>query len=125
MFDFGIGYTEIFILAVVAVIVIGPKDLPRVLRALGKTLAKMRGMAREFQGHLDAAMREAGLDEVKKEISNLKNINPVEPVRKNIVSEARKQEEDFRKLFGEVPAQGSSAASPSSAGTSDTRAAAP
>ena len=62
MFDFGFGYSEMFVVAVVAIIVIGPKDLPKVLRALGKTVAKMRGMAREFQGHLDSAMKEAGLD---------------------------------------------------------------
>lgn len=104
MFDFGIGFPELVVIAVVAVIVIGPKDLPRVLRAFGKTLAKMRGMAREFQGHLDSAMKEAGLDEVKKEFNNLKNINPIEPVKKDVVSEAKKQEDDFKKLFGEVPA---------------------
>ena len=79
MFDFGIGYTEIFVIAVVAVIVIGPKDLPRVLRAIGKTVGKMRGMAREFQGHLDSAIRDAGLDDVKKEIQGLKNINMIDP----------------------------------------------
>ena len=70
MFDFGIGYTELVVIALVAIIVIGPKDLPSVLRAFGRTMTKMRGMAREFQGHLDAAMKEAGLDEVKKEIFN-------------------------------------------------------
>ena len=57
MFDFGVGYSELFLIAVVAIIVIGPKDLPKVLQAFGKTVAKMRGMAREFQGHLDGAMR--------------------------------------------------------------------
>jgi sec-independent protein translocase protein TatB len=113
MFDFGVGYTEMFLIAVVAIIVIGPKDLPRVLRALGKMVAKMRGMAREFQGHLDSAMREAGLDEVKKEFDNLKSINPVETVKKDIVSETKKQEDDFKKLFGDPPAaEGSAAARP-------------
>jgi sec-independent protein translocase protein TatB len=105
MFDFGLGYTEIFVIAVVAIIVIGPKDLPRVLRALGKTVAKMRGMAREFQGHLDSAMKETGFDEVKKEFDNLKSsANVIEPVKKTVVSEAKKQEDDFKKMFGEVPA---------------------
>ena len=105
MFDFGIGYTEMFLIAVVAIIVIGPKDLPRVLRALGKTVAKMRGMAREFQGHLDGAMKEAGLDDVKKEFENIKNsANIVEPVKKDAVSDVKKQEDDFKKLFGETPA---------------------
>jgi sec-independent protein translocase protein TatB len=104
MFDFGFGYTELFVIAVVAIIVIGPKDLPRVLRAFGKTVAKMRGMAREFQGHLDSAMKEVGIDEVKKEFDNIKNsANIIEPVKKSAVDEVKKQEDDFKKLFGEVP----------------------
>jgi len=104
MFDFGFGYTEMFVVAVVAIIVIGPKDLPRVLRAFGKTVAKMRGMAREFQGHLDSAMKDAGIDEVKKEFDNIKSsANIIEPVKKTVVNETKKQEDDFKKLFGEVP----------------------
>ena len=72
MFDFGVGYSELFVLAIVAVIVIGPKDLPKVLRAFGKTMQKMRGMAREFQGHLDSAMKDACLEDVKREFQGLK-----------------------------------------------------
>lgn len=102
MFDFGVGYTEMFLIAVVAIIVIGPKDLPRVLRAFGKTVAKMRGMAREFQGHLDSAMKEAGLEDVKREIQGLKTIGTTDPVaRKPAVDERRKAEDDFKKFFGE------------------------
>ncbi|WP_119391840.1 Sec-independent protein translocase protein TatB [Taklimakanibacter lacteus] len=117
MFDFGIGYTELVVVALVAVIVIGPKDLPKVLRAFGRTMQKVRGMAREFQGHLDQAMREAGVDEIKKEITNLKSMNPVEDVKKEInsisaanpiptvakdlASDLKKQDDDFKKYFGE------------------------
>jgi sec-independent protein translocase protein TatB len=117
MFDFGIGYTEILVIALVAIIVIGPKDLPKVLRAFGRTMQKVRGMAREFQGHLDQAMREAGVDDIKKEINNLKTMNPVEDVKKEINSisasnpiptvakdlsaELKKQDDDFKKYFGE------------------------
>ncbi|MFO1033155.1 MAG: Sec-independent protein translocase protein TatB [Hyphomicrobiales bacterium] len=68
MFDFGVGYSELFVLALVAVIVIGPKDLPRVLRTFGQFMAKARGMAREFQTHVDAAMKDAGVSELKKDI---------------------------------------------------------
>jgi sec-independent protein translocase protein TatB len=112
MFDFGVGYTEMFLIAVVAIIVIGPKDLPRVLRTFGKTIGKMRGMAREFQGHLDSAMKEAGLHDVKKEFNNLKNVNPMESVKKDIVSDVKKQEDDFKKLFGDVPAAPADASKP-------------
>lgn len=72
MFDFGVGYTELFVLALVAVIVIGPKDLPRVLRMFGQFMQKARGMAREFQGHVDAAMKESGVDEIRKDITSAK-----------------------------------------------------
>jgi sec-independent protein translocase protein TatB len=107
MFDFGIGYTEILVIAVVAVIVIGPKDLPKVLRAFGRTMAKMRGMAREFQGHLDQAMREVGLDEVKKEVQNLKSTvtsagEPVTAAKTEIAQSIKKEENDFSKYFGEI-----------------------
>ncbi len=119
MFDFGIGYTELVVIALVAVIVIGPKDLPKVLRAFGRSMQKVRGMAREFQGHLDQAMREAGVDDIKKEINNLKTMNPVEDVKKEINSisaaanpipavakdlgaDLKKQDDDFKKYFGEI-----------------------
>ncbi len=50
MFDFGIGYTELFVIGVVAIIVIGPKDLPRRAACGGQTVAKMRGMAPRVPG---------------------------------------------------------------------------
>lgn len=105
MFDFGFGYSEMFVIAVVAIIVIGPKDLPRVLRALGKTVGKMRGMAREFQGHLDSALKDTGFDEVKKEFDNIRNAgNIAEPTKKPVVvDERKKQEDDFRRYFGSIP----------------------
>jgi sec-independent protein translocase protein TatB len=71
-FDFGVGYSELFVLAVLAIIVIGPKDLPKVLRTFGKFMNKARGMAREFQGHVDAAMKDTGVDTLKKDIADLK-----------------------------------------------------
>src|SRR5215208_6339212 len=95
MFDFGIGYTELLVIAVVAIIVIGPKDLPKVLRAFGRTMAKVRGMAREFQGHLDAAMRESGLDEVRREVQSIRSINPVA----DVAADLKQQESDFKKSF--------------------------
>jgi sec-independent protein translocase protein TatB len=73
MFDFGVGYSELFVLAVIAVIVIGPKDLPKVLRAFGQFSRKAKGMAREFQGHVDAAMKDAGVDGLKKDLAEIKS----------------------------------------------------
>jgi sec-independent protein translocase protein TatB len=73
-FDFGVGYSELLVLAVLAVIVIGPKDLPKVLRVFGQFMRKARGMAREFQGHVDAAMKESGVDGLKKDINEIKSV---------------------------------------------------
>ena len=72
MFDFGIGSTELLVVVVVALLVVGPKDLPRLLRTIGNFVAKVRGLAREFQGHLDEAMRETGIDEVKDNVTKMK-----------------------------------------------------
>ena len=66
MFD--IGWQELFIVAVLALLVIGPKDLPRALRTMGKWVRKARVMARDFQGGLDDVMREAELDDVKNQL---------------------------------------------------------
>jgi sec-independent protein translocase protein TatB len=67
MFDIDAG--KILVVGVVALLVIGPKDLPRVLRTVGQTVGKMRRMASEFQNQFMEAIKEADLEDVKKEIS--------------------------------------------------------
>jgi sec-independent protein translocase protein TatB len=69
MFD--IGWSELLLIGIVALVVIGPKDLPKVLRALGTMMSKVRSMASEFQGQFQDAMREAELSELKKEAEKL------------------------------------------------------
>ena len=66
MFDF--AWSEMAIVAVIALIVIGPKELPQVLRTVRGWIGAARGMAREFQGHVDDMMRDSGIDEVRKSI---------------------------------------------------------
>ena len=63
---FGIDSGEILIIAVVALVVIGPKDLPRVMRTIGNFVGKARGMAKHFRSGLDTMMREAELEEMEK-----------------------------------------------------------
>jgi sec-independent protein translocase protein TatB len=75
MFDFGIGSTELMLIAVVALIVIGPRDLPKVLRTVGQVMTKVRAMAREFQGHIEDAAKDTGLDDLKKDISKATNFD--------------------------------------------------
>ncbi len=64
MFD--IGSTELLLVAIVALIVVGPKDLPRLLRTVGQWVAKARGTARHFKTGLDTMMREAELEEMQR-----------------------------------------------------------
>jgi sec-independent protein translocase protein TatB len=69
MFD--IGWDELLIIAIVALVVIGPKDLPHAFRIAGRWMARARTMAREFQSHVDELMRESELDDLKREISDV------------------------------------------------------
>lgn len=71
MFD--IAWSEFLVVAVVALVVVGPKDLPALLRTVGKTVASLRRMAGEFQGQFNEAMREAELDDLKNEVTGLKD----------------------------------------------------
>ena len=66
MFD--IGWQELFILAVLAIIVIGPKDLPSAIRTISKGIRKARSMARDLQDGMDDVIREAELDDLKEKI---------------------------------------------------------
>jgi sec-independent protein translocase protein TatB len=69
MFDFSWG--ELLLIGVVALIVIGPKELPAVLRAIGQWVGKIRRMAGEFQSQFHEAMREAEMADLKKEVDEL------------------------------------------------------
>jgi len=64
---FGVDTSELFLIAVVALVFIGPKDLPRALRSLGKWVGKIRGMARHFNAGVETMIREAELEEMEKQ----------------------------------------------------------
>ena len=87
MFD--IGWGELLLIGIVALIAIGPKELPGALRTLGQWMAKLRRMASEFQGQFHEAMREAELADLKKQVDEMTtqaqsyaNFDPVGEVRK-------------------------------------------
>ncbi len=95
MFD--IGWSELVVIAVVALIAIGPKELPAVLRTVGQYMGKIRRMASEFQGQFQEAMREAEMADLKKSVDEMtdtakgvhdsfSNFDPLADVKKEVDS---------------------------------------
>jgi sec-independent protein translocase protein TatB len=91
MFD--IGWSELLVIGIVALIVIGPKELPGVLRAVGQYMTKIRRMASDFQGQFQEAMREAEVADLKKQIDDMTDtaksyteFDPIASVRNEIES---------------------------------------
>ena len=76
MFDL-FSWSHIVILLVVALVVVGPKDLPRLMHMAGKWAGKARAMASEFRKSFDEMARQTELDELRKEIEDLKKNNPI------------------------------------------------
>lgn len=74
MFD--IGWPELMLIMVVALIVIGPKDLPAAIRTVTTIIRKMRGLASEFQDGLESIARESGIDEAKKSVDDIISYDP-------------------------------------------------
>ena len=68
----GVGTPELVVIAVVALLVVGPKDLPIMLRKLGQFTAKMRGLASEFRASFDEMARQSELDELRREVEALR-----------------------------------------------------
>lgn len=85
------------VVAVVAIIVVGPKDLPKMLRSFGKVMGNMRRMAGDFQKQFDDAVREAELDEVKN-IASGKGFAPLDDVKKA----ADKYNRDFKQSIADA-----------------------
>ncbi len=86
MFNFGWG--EIVLIGIVALIAIGPKELPTVLRTVGQMLGKVRRMANEFQGQFQEALREADIADLKKHaedvVNDISSFDPTAETRKEI-----------------------------------------
>jgi sec-independent protein translocase protein TatB len=74
------GATELIFLAAVALIVVGPKDLPVLMRKVGQWVAKMRGLAAEFRSSFDELARQSELDELRKEVEALRNTRIPDPL---------------------------------------------
>jgi sec-independent protein translocase protein TatB len=79
-----LGFNEIVILGILALVVVGPKDLPLLFRKLGQWTAKLRGMAQEFRTGFDELARQAELDELKREVDALRRTTSLQEIRSEI-----------------------------------------
>lgn len=79
-----IGWTEMLVIAVVMIVVVGPKDLPKMLRTFGRTTTKLRAMAGDFQKQFNEALKEAELEDVKKSVDALRSLNPANEIKKSL-----------------------------------------
>jgi sec-independent protein translocase protein TatB len=79
MFD--IGWSELLVIAVVAIIVVGPKELPRLMRTFGHYVGKVRAMASDFQRQFEEAVRDSEIDEVRKAMQELHAQTPAMDLR--------------------------------------------
>jgi sec-independent protein translocase protein TatB len=113
MFD--IGWSEVLVIAVVAVIVVGPKELPRMLRAFGKTMGQVRRTANDFKRQFDEALREAereaGLDDAKKQLQAL-NKDPFKDAKKDFDDTMRRAATPNSPTGKPAPAAPSAATAP-------------
>jgi len=106
MFD--ISWTEFLLIGVVALIFIGPKELPAVLRTLGQWTRRVRSMAADFQSQFQEAMREAEMADLKKQVDDMaqdfKDFDPLKSVRTDVESAGRDIERSLTSAPDEKPA---------------------
>lgn len=114
---FGIDSPELLVIAIVALVVIGPKELPNMLRSWGKWMAQARAMASEFRGHVDDMVRQSELDEVKKQLESapgldLQALDPTKEIRSVIqegMADGQKAIEQAKSAFDNPLAEPESA----------------
>lgn len=88
-----VGASELIVIAIVALIVVGPKDLPILLRRFGQFMAKLRGMANEFRASFDEMARQSELDDLRKE---------VEAMRRGQFGDLTDHNQEMRSTIGEI-----------------------
>lgn len=94
MFD--IGWTELLVIAIVMIVVVGPKDLPPMLRAFGKMTGNLRKMAGDFRAQFEEALKETELDDVRKTITDAhQNLNPTNALR-DAINPLRQMGQDIK-----------------------------
>ncbi len=99
----GIGGGELVVIAVVALIVVGPKDLPKMLRQLGRFVGKMRSMADEFRSSFEDMARQSELDELRKEVDALRAGKAISPVLEDVTTQMHAIGSDINSAIRPTP----------------------
>ncbi|MDX2144641.1 MAG: Sec-independent protein translocase protein TatB [Rhodospirillaceae bacterium] len=120
-----LAWSEIAVIGLVAVLILGPKELPKAMRAVAQFMRKARKLAGEFQGHWNDAMRESELDEVKKTVQKISSTNLGSEVEKFIdpsgefarelddtIGQTRREIEGATQLNAPAPVAATPAATP-------------
>ena len=102
-----VGWTELLVIAVIMIVVVGPKDLPPMIRAFGKMTARLRRTAGEFRAQFDEALREAELDDLRQSVEDVRRLNPTNSLRDAI--------NPLRQMGNEIKADLQKAATPPAA----------
>jgi sec-independent protein translocase protein TatB len=76
-----VGYSELLVIAIVLIVVVGPRDLPKMLRAFGSAMTRFRKVSGDFRRQFDEALKEAELDEVKNTINSVRGLDPRTQIR--------------------------------------------
>ncbi|MEO8300501.1 MAG: Sec-independent protein translocase protein TatB [Rhizomicrobium sp.] len=108
MFDF-FSWQHLTIMLVVALVVVGPKDLPRLMNMAGKWAGKARTMATEFRRSFDEMARESELAELRKEIDDLKKNNPISDLANSMASVESEVASSMEAVAPSVPAEAATA----------------
>lgn len=82
MFD--LAWSELAIIGVIALVVVGPKDLPKLMRSAGKAAAQARRMADEFRGQMSEALRDSELDDLRKSVDEIRSLDPRGMIRQEV-----------------------------------------
>jgi sec-independent protein translocase protein TatB len=93
-----VGFFELVVIAVIALIVVGPKDLPRLMRGAGQAAAKARRMASEFTSAFNQMARESEIEDMRREIEALKRDNPAADAQRSFDEAMRPLDEEARAI---------------------------
>jgi sec-independent protein translocase protein TatB len=97
---FEVAWSELLLVVIVAIIVVGPKELPGLMRTAGRMLAKLRRTADDFRRQFDEAVKEAGGEDLQREMNALRQHNPINQIRNSIEEAAR---ENYGPRTGTLP----------------------